>query len=1559
MDKLNLTAALRQRLQRGQSMVEYALILVLVILALAAALAATGPAIGNVFSNTIYNLLGQTTTPRDIADADEFWLTVTWVATQTPQEIPLPTRTQPPPSLTPTDGPSPTNTPVTPTNTPTRTPTPAPSPTPVDFIHTAPWEDSADDEVFWRLDDSLFLSADDWYGRYYPNRSLSGTPDCQGYNGDISAGYQYVLNFNWGNGAGCGNNNWPAADPGNNWSATWTRQINLETARTLRFSWRSNNGMRIWILGGAYGNDPTTCFTGVTPGGTPAGSGTPVTYGDGSSNPNGCLLLNAWIDGTAYNDPTQYEIVRTIPTGLYTVRVDYFEGCCSAFASLDITEATSATNPDDSVINASFNPVAGSPDCNWGQQDGYERDADTLDWQWEEYHNGDPAMFTRCHMELRGAVDISTLSNPIFTFWEVWDLQDNDLRVSVEFTEYFDGMGDYANTAVRDAAVWIRVPLHNGSDGGNATRTNYNWTYQEIDLTDVRGDGSATLDDNFAGKRVTFRFVIEAANHGNRTRRWYVDSISIHDSTRQTFVPGTQWDLNDSSQADDFITSGRWELTNKNTHGGSGMSWEDSYEPGDPPPNVSGYTRIDRHSQAPSSDYNLYNLRAHTIEFNGWIDVDDPLGAADNEGDTGAPMLSFWLATDLDQRTGFEIQYTLDGYNVRVPNWRPVPNTGTIIPRNNNNDVENLSMRFVEVPLEEILITEAGNFPPGNRRFRLRFVITVRSDAVREDGAWIDDIYIEREGRPRYMLYPFFDNAELGTDNFLLGGTWDRTNTTAVHGSGNSFTDTPTGNYFPETDAALQIIYPFDFNNDTPGSPYAPNCNIVPSSDCVGGGVAAVDPVMTFWHRRDINSGDEVRVEWRRVSDTSWNTIWLYTASMSYRGAVNDSSTRTSIGWEHVEIDLTPIINSYNPADANLEDDDIYIRIRVIADSGSSVGDGLYLDDIRIEERVEMVHRLWPDVENRATPGGTALGNGDGQTYFDDFDFQANWEDRWYIGGTWEVVDWEQRNGVFAMHDSATDITSGYEQVTAPPDTSQSQVDNAEDTNNVLEMRTIIDLRGTDVSELPTLYFWYRYYTGDNSYLRVQIAYELNSPGNLCSGGHQQCYEHLYGWSEWEDVWSIGDWQQTNTWQREQIDLSGYAQSGATPGRRIRIRFVNDSFDSGSKRDGMYLDNITIDYRRQGQEVRVFTLPFFDGARNLQNWVTEGFWGLSPEFFRGAGGGPASFGGALWNYTYWRCDGGNGSPNCENLAPGGTSGSNRFRVGADIFLSGTPNPTPAQCASNPNIRCGIDLDIIHEFGGSGPSGGWVNSRFLGRWTLTTPLIGGGLMSPGEYTFITVSDDGVRLKYDYVGGTSATGGPNLDGWNVIDNWTDHGRTIDMGTATLASGESYVFTLEWYEKWGDATIIMTLGANSFSFTDTPKQGPGPAFPEIPSVPRSNASLILDGVLDLTGAVNPAIEYYTYYEIDGCGRFEVSNNGGFGWTQSGLGSSGFDDPNLCFTTHMPNNGDWRQRIHNLSPYVGDFLVIRFRMDRINRDNTNRTNQSPINWLVSWWVVDIRVVG
>lgn len=77
----------------GQAMVEYVLIAVLVILGLVTILTITGPTIGNVFSNTVYNLLGQQFTPYATLNAQTQAYLATAIASYTPSPVPYFTNT--------------------------------------------------------------------------------------------------------------------------------------------------------------------------------------------------------------------------------------------------------------------------------------------------------------------------------------------------------------------------------------------------------------------------------------------------------------------------------------------------------------------------------------------------------------------------------------------------------------------------------------------------------------------------------------------------------------------------------------------------------------------------------------------------------------------------------------------------------------------------------------------------------------------------------------------------------------------------------------------------------------------------------------------------------------------------------------------------------------------------------------------------------------------------------------------------------------------------------------------------------------------------------------------------------------------------------------------------------------------------------------------------------------------------------------------------------------------------------------------------------------------------
>ena len=71
-----------------------------------------------------------------------------------------------------------------------------------------------------------------WYAEYFANRDLSGSP--------VLTRYENSLHFEWGSGG-------PGLDvPADDFSARWTRDEWFESG-TYRFSYRSDDGVRIWV----------------------------------------------------------------------------------------------------------------------------------------------------------------------------------------------------------------------------------------------------------------------------------------------------------------------------------------------------------------------------------------------------------------------------------------------------------------------------------------------------------------------------------------------------------------------------------------------------------------------------------------------------------------------------------------------------------------------------------------------------------------------------------------------------------------------------------------------------------------------------------------------------------------------------------------------------------------------------------------------------------------------------------------------------------------------------------------------------------------------------------------------------------------------------------------------------------------------------------------------------------------------------------------------------------------------------------------------------------------
>ena len=112
-----------------------------------------------------------------------------------------------------------------------------------------------------------------------------------------------------------------------------------------------------------------------------------------------------------------------------------------------------------------------------------------------------------------------------------------------------------------------------------------------------------------------------------------------------------------------------------------------------------------------------------------------------------------------------------------------------------------------------------------------------------------------------------------------------------------------------------------------------------------------------------------------------------------------------------------------------------------------------------------------------------------------------------------------------------------------------------------------------------------------------------------------------------------------------------------------------------------------------------------------------------------------------------------------------------------------PNPGFTTLALTRN-----DSSVNFNWGSGSPDPAVTPDNFTVRWT-------GQVLAPitGNYTFSTVSDDGVRLWINDV--------------QVINDWTDHGATTDASAAiALTAGQKYNVKMEYYERGGTAEAML---------------------------------------------------------------------------------------------------------------------------------------------------------
>lgn len=1527
--------------ERGQALVEYALILVLLAIGFGVAIAATGPAIGNVFSNVVYNVIGadpSEATPLSLIGGNpvSFWQTVTWVAEHPQTETPFPTPVirppteipaqyqSPTPSLTPTASNTPTLTPSsTPTSslTPTSTNTPGASPTPVDRAFSLPHVDQMGNPEWWRITGNTPYLGNEWEVTWYdavsplnPSTFVLSSPK----NSEVITSLNY--SGSWANSSGTTGR--PANSGITNsdtWGAIFTRTFRLTSPITVIITTMVDDYARVKVNG-------TTILA------APQGSTASTTY-----------TFNADTD--------------------YLLEFEWAENSGAASASITFT-ATNA--PDETVAGCAWQAV------NRGE------DANSRTWMFaQSATNNVYAANQACYLELRGYVDLSTAGltpNFILSFWDYWDLPAG-MVAELQVSPYVEQVAGASPPVLnRSALSWQTVSVRNG---GTA---NYQWTHNEIDL-------STAPTDIGGNQKITFRFVLRnttgsPVGSSSVNMRWFLDDIQLLNDTRSAefITVDDSYNLDDLSQRRDFIfnsdseytidanggqpvqvnetTQYRWNLTNERD-GGTDLAWDDS-------PGSNHATAI---SDAPSG----LRTRVMALEFRPWINLTPGYAPSpDAQGFTGPPILTFWTSYEVGNDVKLEVQYSRAPRHDSGPpadpsnpdGWVTIDQDGLLknstacavgscLPneRPEANGSAVLNWRQVTVRLSRIPQWDT-------QPFRLRFAMTIPGNNTRR-GWYIDDIAIMRDTDTAYMAYPFFDGAEdteaaTRANWNLSNGSWAVTTERGGHNNtGRAFADSPNGNYAPDIDTTMELRRLIDLNFDTPE-----NINAIGGIGEPAVRPPAAKPRLTFWHLRDIRSGDALHVDLWVSSLNSWTSIWRV-SGIDYNYAMSETrSIFQQNAWERVEIDLEAAVLSVTgisnwatlTGNANTQDDDIRIRFR-LSSTNSTVASGVYIDDIRIEDYVELTHKLWAGTH-------ATYGPGDGE-YMDTIETATrtinsspnwvngtDWRLRWHAGGGWTASTAGEEyahSGSMSLHES---IDGNY----GPME------------EHILELVPIIDLRGTTAANKPRMYFWSRYNIEAGDRIRVQFAVENLSDTT-------QRHEDLARFNNWipsrADRWrqnptplwqrvestsvELGSAERRDVWQRHIVNLEPYV------GQRIRVRFMLDSDNDNKRSDGWYIDDVQFVHNTANQAISASPIWGVEQSSQPDAWIREGLWGTTQQYFRGSGSTTAELGSGQWVGYFYNCeDHDDALPTNQRCEENGANGRWGTPATYDTILRNNPPPPLPPADINAGGVFGVNLtsDINFWFGtsnrpqnslGSQASSKYENT-YAGRWTRQVS------MAAGTYTIQTIANDGVRVRISDRSGLLVNGAPLpqessqpyglTNSGMIINRWAASGtpgssdpNVLDTAFLTVqTSFSNRTMYVEFFEQDDQATITFNASRNATSFTDSPNipTGTPGGYTTVNSLRYGDSSLLLNGYFNLSGSSGPVLRYYRLWNFvnQQAMYVEYSTNGGFTWTQVDTLKPGTD-------SNLPPVENWEQRTVNLpaNPYV----MIRFRMDTYSVGNGN----------------------
>jgi len=188
-------------------------------------------------------------------------------------------------------------------------------------------------------------------------------------------------------------------------------------------------------------------------------------------------------------------------------------------------------------------------------------------------------------------------------------------------------------------------------------------------------------------------------------------------------------------------------------------------------------------------------------------------------------------------------------------------------------------------------------------------VFVVKHGDVYSQGS--NEVYATTQG----VGYPFSDDMESGIDNWEIDSPWGLT-TESCHSDSMSITDSPYTLYANNID--VSITTGIDLTN-------------------------AQNPMLVFWERHLLESGDYGYVEISTDNEQTWNREFYV------RGYQEE--------WQERQIDLAPYAR----------EPQVRIRFRLVTD-GSKYSDGWYIDDVSIcEDTTTVSYPFFDDMEDGAT----------------------------------------------------------------------------------------------------------------------------------------------------------------------------------------------------------------------------------------------------------------------------------------------------------------------------------------------------------------------------------------------------------------------------------------------------------------------------------------------------------------------------------------------------------------------------------------------------------------